>query len=47
VLAHLEVEVARNEVFRRYPGVRLAEEEVRWTQSLPLRGLEKLPARLV
>ncbi len=42
-LARMEGQIAFNALLRRFPGVRLAPETLRWRRGLFLRGLEKLP----
>ncbi|HZS76348.1 MAG TPA: cytochrome P450 [Ktedonobacteraceae bacterium] len=45
-LARLEGEIAFSTLFRRFPHLRLATEEVEWLQSLVFRGLKELPVAL-
>ncbi len=44
-LARMEGQIALTTLFRRFPGLRLAQpsESLRWRKLLPLRGLEELP----
>jgi cytochrome P450 len=42
-LARMEGQIALNALLRRFPGVRLAPETLRWRRGLFLRGLERLP----
>jgi len=44
-LARMEGQMALTTLFRRFPGLRLAQppESLRWRKLLPLRGLEELP----
>jgi cytochrome P450 len=47
-LARLEARIALATLFRRFPGLRVADgpEPVRWRRNLVLRGLERLPVAL-
>ena len=47
-LAELEGRIALETLFRRFPGVKLAQpaESLRWRKAMPLRGLEELPVTL-
>ena len=44
-LARMEGQIALTTLFRRFPGLRLAQPAgtLRWRRLLPLRGLESLP----
>jgi len=44
-LARLEARIALTTLFRRWPGVRLAQpaDSLRWRPAVPLRGLVALP----
>ncbi|TMB94106.1 MAG: cytochrome P450 [Chloroflexi bacterium] len=46
-LARLEGQIALSSLVRRFPGMRLATEALRWRQAPVLRGLEALPVRLL
>ena len=48
-LARMEAQIALTTLFRRLPGLRLAQpaESLRWRKLLPLRGLVALPVRAV
>lgn len=45
-LARLEGEIAFESLLRRFPGMELATDEVRYRATVTLRGLESLPVRL-
>lgn len=47
-LARMEGQIALTTLFRRFPGLRLAQpaDSLRWRKLLPLRGLEALPVAL-
>ena len=45
-LARVEGQVAIETLVRRYPDIRLADGEVRWRDSVTLRGLHALPLQL-
>jgi cytochrome P450 len=45
-LARLELEIALNTLFRRFPEVELAVDEPHWRKSFRSRGLAELPVRL-
>jgi len=44
-LARLEGQIAISTLVRRFPGLRLAKERLRWRPAPVLRGLEALPVR--
>lgn len=45
-LSRIEAPIALKEILRRFPAVRLADDDVRWRPNITFRGLEALPLEL-